>query len=111
MNLIVLHNLIAFAVLCFVVVVASVFCSPWVTIAIGVVWACGGLFAHGVTFAYFQNEYPRYDDRTDRVDREVATCASMLGPIGLLQAWVLSGRGRHGVKFFSDARRASKEAS
>ena len=58
-----------------------------------VIWLLCALYTYGVTFAYFQGEYPKLDKASDR---QFALAYSLFGPLTAIIATFLSGFLKHG---------------
>ena len=58
-----------------------------------------GVLTYGITYAYFQREYPRTGDASYREDAGFALTLGLLGPITLIPAFFNSGFAKHGFKF------------
>ena len=72
-----------------------------ITLAIIAIWIICGVFAYGITFAYFQGEFPDIFDerRTVIVTACLGTFLAILGPGGLLVSFLMSGFAQHGLKW------------
>lgn len=66
-------------------------------------WIICGVFAYGITFAYFQSMFPseRCDVSSDTYDdnMNIAFIMGFSGPFGLIIALINSGFARHGLKW------------
>lgn len=67
-------------------------------IAIIAIWIVCGILAYGLTFAYFQREFPLSSDTGYCGDCGVALLMCLLGLIGLIIHLVL-GNCKHGFKW------------
>ncbi len=67
-------------------------------LAVLLVWLICGILAYGLTFAYFQRQYPTLAETEYESDFRFALSAGMAGPIGL-GVCLLSGDWRHGFKW------------
>jgi len=60
-------------------------------ISICLFWIVCGVFAFGLTFAYFQRKYPSTAEERYRVDLCFALALAIFGPLGLSCALVNGG--------------------
>ena len=60
-------------------------------------WFVCGILGYGLTLAYFSSIYS--NKKVSIADRFVALIVGLSGPMGLLQTYVFSGFGKHGLKF------------
>ena len=63
----------------------------WIILAI-LVWIVCGVFAYGLTFAYFQETYPMIAEQDAKYDRRFAGIISIFGPLGLFVILIKSYR-------------------
>lgn len=69
-------------------------------IAVGIIfWAFCSVMAYGITFAYFQGEWPTRAEKDHRLDRCISIVVGAFGPIGLVVAFINSHGAKYGVKF------------
>jgi NhaP-type Na+/H+ or K+/H+ antiporter len=66
--------------------------------ALSFLYTVCGSFAYGLSFAYFQREWPEIAEKWEDRDRRMARMVAILGPFGLALALVMGGT-RHGLKF------------
>jgi hypothetical protein len=68
----------------------------WLIIGIIVVlWYACGMLAYGITYAFFQREFPRIADENRQIDRRIALLMAVCGPLGLIMV-SFSGAFKHG---------------
>ncbi len=80
--------------------------AVWYLIGAAVIWIVCGVWAYGLTFAYFQGEFCVSPEERDdewrkkklHADRIFALDAALWGPIGVLTALIM-GQTHHGLKF------------
>jgi hypothetical protein len=72
--------------------------------SIAVVWVVCGVFAFGLTLAYFQKQFPALAEQDWQHDRRVARILALWGPLGVLIA-VACGDIKHGLMFRNPKRR------
>jgi len=65
---------------------------------IGAAWIVCGILSYGITFAYFQREYPLIAKKCRTEDRIFAVFDAFFGPIGLITSWMIYRR-FHGFKW------------
>ena len=63
------------------------------------VWTVLGLLAYGLSFAYWQREFPTLAKRDRAADKRKSLILALAGPVGLVVILIYSGDGKHGVKF------------
>jgi len=70
----------------------------WVALILIVLWFACGIIAAGLHFAYFHREFKILT--WTRADRIIAwTWGLGFGPIGMVLAFLLGGRAKHGFKW------------
>lgn len=80
------------------------------SVLITIVWIVCGVLAHGVTFAYFQNQWPFFAYKHRGTDRALAVVFALLGPLGLAVVLLLGECGRYGLRFRGVSREESVRA-
>lgn len=66
---------------------------------LGVVWAVCGILAYGLTLGYFQREFVVLGEKTRAGNVVLALLMFLIGPIGLIVAFLSSGFGHHGFRW------------
>jgi len=64
-----------------------------------IVWIACGVLTFGITFGYFQREFPLLAEEGGHSDRMLALLFAAFGPIALITTFFLSGCLKHGIKF------------
>lgn len=64
-----------------------------------VIWIVCGFFAYGITYGYFQNKYSTFAGKDRIFDTILALFFGMLGILGLILAYYLSGCCEYGLKW------------
>ncbi len=54
------------------------------------------VLAYGITFAYFQGEFPELAEKQRLIDRIFSVVVAVFGPIGLLTTYIWSDFAKHG---------------
>ena len=57
------------------------------------------VLTYGITFSYFQGEFPELSKEYRMADIVFAIGYAMLGPIGLFLSFIMSGKAKYGLKF------------
>lgn len=68
-------------------------------VALVIAYVVCGLLAYGITFAYWQGEFPGQAAGQYREDMGIAMVFGMAGPGGLFISFFASGLAQHGLKF------------
>ena len=70
----------------------------WAIMILISVWAVCSVLAYGITFAFFQFEYPAIARKREKEDQDFAWKFAALGPVALAVCVIL-GLFRHGFKW------------
>lgn len=68
-------------------------------IVLGILWLICGIFAYGITYGYFQSEYPKFAKERCYADGLLALFMGCMGIIGLITSYFLSNFARRGLKW------------
>lgn len=72
----------------------------WLVISNSIIfWIACGVLAYGITYGYFQREFPTIAYESQKDDSAMALVFGALGPFGVLLSFVLSGFAKHGLKW------------
>ena len=64
-----------------------------------VIWIICGILTYGITFGYFQGGWPEISEKGYRQDMSFSVFFGLLGPIGLIISFFISGFAEYGLKF------------
>jgi hypothetical protein len=69
----------------------------WTLIILG--YVALGVYVYGITFAYFQREYPTIAGLDYSSDRRRGICFGLVAPISVFVVYRMSHNAKHGLKF------------
>jgi len=70
----------------------------WIIIGIAL-WVICGVLSYGITFAFYQKQFPTIAKEHYDAHKSFATKMAMFGPINLLAALIVYGGYKHGFKW------------
>jgi len=62
-------------------------------------WLVCAVLSSGITFAYYQDQYPIQAKEHIREDLATGVFIGLAGPIGLIMSFLLSGFAKHGIRW------------